>query len=247
MLDQWHSARTDKERAGRLTLGLVFGAVVLGAAGYGATFVQAAPPPPEEPETEIEVALIEAPEEPESEPEPAPAIPEENPAPPAPRRGPPPPPAVTDIPDGAKQADPFDLPGGSDGPSGPPGPSGPGGTGTAPVAPPPPPPPPAPAPKPKAPPPPNPADYHPAKCKQTGMPSAQAKAIGVEGRVVVKFTVTTSGSVINVTAMSGPAELRDLAVSTVSKWSCQPARMKADDSPVQITKSVPMTVRLKTD
>jgi hypothetical protein len=53
--------------------------------------------------------------------------------------------------------------------------------------------------------------------------------------------------VVNVRAESGPTELRALAVAAVSSWTCEPARMKSDGSALQVTKNVPLTVRLKTD
>ena len=63
--------------------------------------------------------------------------------------------------------------------------------------------------------------------------------------MIVSYTVTASGAVTNVKAVSGPPELIPLAVAAVSAWSCEPARMKADGSAVQVTKKVPLTVKLK--
>jgi len=91
----------------------------------------------------------------------------------------------------------------------------------------------------------NPADYDPPKCKRRGIDSARAQAAGVEGKVIVSYTVTAAGAVINVKAESGPPELMPLAVAAVSGWTCEPARMKADGSAVQVTKKVPLTVKLK--
>lgn len=231
---------------------MIVGLVGLASVVYGASLVEAAPPVAAEQEKEVEVTLVEMPEEPKDEP-PPPAPEPEEPAPaltqakaaPAPGPAPAPAPDTTSAdsdPFAAADAPANSKPGGTGNGTGNGTGTGTGsGTGTAFVPPPPPPTPPPP------PPPPNPADYAPPKCKQRGIDAAQAKAIGVEGRVVVKYTVTASGAVINVRAESGPAELRALAVAAVSSWTCEPARMKSDGSALQVTKNVPLTVRLKTD
>jgi hypothetical protein len=36
-----------------------------------------------------------------------------------------------------------------------------------------------------------------------------------------------------------------LALAAVQAWTCEPARMKADGSPMQVTKKVPLTVKLQ--
>jgi protein TonB len=250
MLDQWQAAKSDRTRLERLGVGFAIGGAGLAVLIYGASLVEASPPETPEPDTEVEVSLVETPEESKEEPEPEPEpAPDRVPAPvptsraPAPKAPEPEPGGGADDMYDAADAKAGKPGGGGIGPgTG----SGLGGPGTA-AAPPPPPPPAAPPPPPPPPPPPNPADYHPPKCKQRGIDPQAAKAIGVEGKVVVKYTVTATGQVTNVVAKSGPAELRALAVKTVSGWTCQPARMKSDDTPIQVTKNVPLTVRFQTD
>lgn len=252
MLDAWSSPTIDPERARRLLLGGCVGAILLLAGGYAAVAMvhQPAPSKPEKKRDRVieNIALVDEPEGGAGGPPPATEAP-----PPALT---PPPPAPVVQPKAAPAAkfdyadeSPAALAGGGGGTG-----SGSGnGTGTGngakPAPPPAPPPPPPPAkvepPKPAAPAAPDPTDYDPPKCKKRGIDSAQAKALGVEGRVVVSYTVTASGAVSNVRAVSGPSELQALAVAAVSAWSCEPARMKEGGAPVVVTKKVPLTVTLK--
>lgn len=226
------------------------GAVLIGSSAYGAAvFVHSPTPPVKEKKKEkiIEVALAsEVQEEPpggaaDTAPAAAP-IPQPRLSKPVQQ--------VDKLPETAKKADTYDADdgakinvgtGGSGNGTG----TGTGngsGSGPAKVKVEPPAPPPVEKPKaPKI----NPADYDPPKCKRRGIDSARAQAAGVEGKVIVSYTVTAAGAVINVKAESGPPELMPLAVAAVSGWTCEPARMKADGSAVQVTKKVPLTVKLK--
>ncbi len=244
MLEGWQVSAMDVPRARRLAAGTCVGLALLAALGFAATRVKAAPAPaPAEPEEEdIPVALVETPEE-------APPPPEEPAAPtekitPGPRRSPPPS-SPTTIPDGAKQTDvgedpygnapPPEAGNGGGGGSG----SGSGPAAPLPTAPPPPKPPPAPAPRAA----PAPDDYEPPKCKLASPDRAQAKAIGVEGTVVVKYTVTESGAIVNARVTKGPPELGGLALAAIAASRCEPARMKSDGAPVSVTRTVRYPIR----
>jgi TonB family protein len=247
MLDVWALPRIDPTRIRRLLLGGCIGAVLIGTGAYGAATIVHSPAPPikeKKKEKIIEVSLT-----PTVEEEPAGGSEASAPAAaPMPQvRQQKPVQQVQNVPKEAKSTDVYEGDkgpvnfgtGGSGNGTG----TGSGnGSGNAPpkkVEPPPPPPE-----KPKAPKI-NPADYDPPKCKRRGIDSARAQAAGVEGKVIVSYTVTASGAVTNVKAESGPPELMPLAVAAVSGWTCEPARMKADGSAVQVTKKVPLTVKLK--
>jgi len=243
MLEVWNAPAMDMPRLRRLVLGVCCGAAMLGVLGYAATRVTAAPPPPpvEEDEQEIPVALVETPEEKVDEPPPS-----DDPAPaaPGPRR-PAPSQTPTQVPDGAKQSDPGDdLYGNAPPPEvGTYGSGGSaGGHGHAPKAAPPPPPPPPP-PRPKL----SPEDYEPPKCKLSAPNAAQAKSIGVEGTVVVKYTVTESGAITNPRVVKGPPELSGLALAAISASRCEPARLKSDGSPVTVTRTVRYPIRFSSN
>lgn len=247
MLDVWALPRIDLMRLRRLLFGGCLGAVLIGSGAYGAAmFVHSPAPPIKEKKKEkiIEVALT-----PTVEDEPAGGSEAAAPAAvPSPQVRQKPVAQIQKVPEKAKIADAYE---GDTGPTkfgtGGNGSGSGNGTGNGSGSGPPkvkveaPPPPPE---KPKAPKI-NPADYDPPKCKRRGIDSARAQAAGVEGKVIVSYTVTASGAVTNVKAESGPPELMPLAVAAVSAWTCEPARMKADGSAVQVTKKVPLTVKLK--
>lgn len=259
MEDAWRHIAFDRvggARARRLAVGILTGAACVSLFGLAAAFLVNDPtPPPEKKKKEkiVDVSLVDEPEGGSGSPEPAVAA-----LPVTPAVAPPPlvqPKLITTSrTSNTMYDDPKPNPGKGTG-TGTGSGSGTGsgaGVGTAdfPVPPPPSPtisvaPPPPPPPAPKAPPKPNPADYDPPKCKRRGIDPGQAKAIGVEGKVIVSYTVTATGAVTNVKAVSGPPELMGLAVQAVSGWSCEPARMKSDGSAIQITKKVPLTVTLK--
>jgi TonB family protein len=243
MLEGWQVDRLDVPRARRLAAGACVGLALLGSLGFAATRVKAAPAPaPAPPEEEdIPVALVESPDEPPPPPEPNEA-PAERPSP-GPRR-----PAMaaspTRIPEGAKQADAGEDPYGNAPLPEPGAQSGGGGAGTGPALPrtaPPPPPKRPPPPAPKAAP--SPADYEPPKCKLASPDRAQAKALGVEGTVVVKYTVTEGGAIVNANVTKGPPELAGLALAAIAASRCEPARMKSDGSPVSVTRTVRYPIR----
>lgn len=260
MEDAWRHIAFDRvggARARRLAVGILTGAACVSLFGLAAAFFVNDPTPaPEKKKKEkvVDVSLVDEPEGGGGDPEPAvAALPVTPPVAPPPLVQPKLV-ATSKPPSNTMYDDPKPTPGrGSGAGSG----SGSGtgsGTGVStagfPIPPPPTPtiaaaPPPPPPPAPKAPPKPNPADYDPPKCKRRGIDAGQAKAIGVEGKVIVSYTVTVTGAVTNVKAVSGPPELSGLAVQAVSAWSCEPARMKSDGSAIQITKKVPLTVTLK--
>jgi len=122
----------------------------------------------------------------------------------------------------------------------------PGGTGIAPavVAPPPPPPPP---------PPPKPAgpiqlteNDTPPEAIATPQPAypADVKAEGVEGTVVVRFVVTESGEVTNVTVVKGHPRLDPGVLATVRTWRFKPAL--SGGRPVSSYKTARFNFRIRT-
>jgi len=52
---------------------------------------------------------------------------------------------------------------------------------------------------------------------------AEAKQAGIEGVVLIKYVVTEAGTVTNITVLRGPAELRQVCIEALSKWTFQPA------------------------
>jgi len=105
-----------------------------------------------------------------------------------------------------------------------------GGTGTAARATPPPPPPP-----------PKPSPTIPAsEIKGNAAPaySASARRKEIEGTVVVSFDVLASGKVANAKIVSGPEELRDSVLKTVTSWRFQPAKRDGQAVTSRLTKSI---------
>lgn len=84
-----------------------------------------------------------------------------------------------------------------------------------------------------------------ALVKTTPIYPAEAKAAGIEGTVVVKFTVTETGEVTGVTVLRGPPELRASCEAAVKTWKFSPALDK-DGRPVAVPKLVSFPFRIKT-
>ncbi len=250
MLDAWHSPRVDAARVRRLLVGVVVGTSLVAGVGYGATLVKAAvPKPPEEEDTVVEVALVESPDEMPAKEEPIAEVTPDN-VDPAPRAA-----AqktysqATHVPDAPKPGnETYDdsdwkpsLPGdGSGDGSGKGKGSGKGGGGGKKRV----------EPKePEKPPPPpklSPLDYDAAICKLKPLDQSRARDIGVEGTVVVKYTVTESGAIVNPKVVKGPAELHGLALAAIQSSTCTPAKLKSDGSAITTTRNASYPVRFKT-
>jgi periplasmic protein TonB len=249
-VDAWGLVEEDRGRQRRLAIGYAAGVLVIGALVGVAATVKAAAPPREEEEV-LDVKLAKAPEPPPPAPPPPP--------PPTPVEAKPKPvgpiarKAIV-----APTAVPTEAPPESDKPAKPPtgpdeyadgkggkkggiaggDPNGvangaPGGTGTAPAVVPPPPPP---APK-------GPIavteDMTPASPVSTPDPPvpAEARSQGISATVVVRFTITESGAVTNVTIARGSHPLLDpVILAAVRSWRYKPA-LSADGRPVATRKT----------
>ena len=73
---------------------------------------------------------------------------------------------------------------------------------------------------------------------------SEAKARGVEGTVVVKYVVTAAGTVSNVRAVRGPAELRTACEAVVRSWRFTPAVL--DGQPVAVSRVAQFPFRIRT-
>ncbi len=252
-LHNWTSRTVDRQRQKRLVIGYVVGASVVGSL-FTALALAKKPMQIEEPEENVlEVALAEEPEPEQPEPEAAPE-PE-----PEPVKGPPPPapsgpvlPEITtpvDVPDDAPaettpsdnpyaSADPYAFGAGQR-----------GGTGTSKVvvA--------APGSAPAAP-----------TSKKSGGPvrvtadtippeqisgtgaayPASAKAAGIEGTVIVKYVVDTSGNPTNIQSVRGPEALRPACEESVRSLKFTPAKSKSTGEVVAVHKIKKCTFKLKT-
>ncbi len=247
MLDAFRERSLDGALVKRLILGtcaglaLVFG-VGLSLARAAANTAHAPPAEPEEPIVPISLVETvdeqpeEAPQEPhaDAEPDPTPRV-----------AGPPPPAMPTVVPEHQRRAEAQETYGDGDAPTK----FGDGAGGRGPALP-------ARAPKspPKTEPPPpkraapklSPEDYDPPRCKPASIDAAAARAAGVEGTVLVKYTVLESGAVTQVAVVTGPAELHALALAAARKTVCEPARRKADGAAISISRRVPFRVRFST-
>ena len=89
-------------------------------------------------------------------------------------------------------------------------------------------------------------DVTPPKALAMQAPSypAEAKAAGIEGIVVVQYTVTETGEVEEVEAVRGPPELTAVCVAAVQSWRFSPA-MK-DGEPVSVRRMARFPFRIKT-
>lgn len=255
-LDAWQSQPLDSQRFKRMALGWGLGAVAI--LSTGAVLAVNTPRAIEEPVEEeiLEVQLvdhIEAPEpEPEPEAQPEPASEPEPQAPQAPRPVLPKLHVPTEVPSQAPaetepktDANPY---GGAFDPyqyaaSGPRTAS----SAASPVAV-------APA-KVTAPPPRAPsapvrvnAETNPPVEIRAGLTSypAAAKASGIEGVVVVKFVVATSGEPTDIQAVSGPVELQGACEEKVRGSKYQPATSKATGLAIAVIKNTRCVFQLKT-
>lgn len=256
--DSWTNRSADTERRKRLTLGYALGFVIVGTSLTALALAKPAEVLQEQEEDILDVALAEEPEpepEPEVEPEPEPEPIEPEPVQPQPQVQPQGPvlPEITapeEIPDDAPQekeaidnpyaaADPYAY--------------GAGQRGTAPrnarkvvkAAPPPP------KPQPVA------APQGPVRVTADTIPPQRvagvgavypeaAKAAGIEGSVIVKFVVDTSGNVTNVQAVRGPEALRPACEASVKSQKFTPAKSKSTGQVLSVTKMKRCTFRLKT-
>jgi protein TonB len=71
-----------------------------------------------------------------------------------------------------------------------------------------------------------------------------AKAQGIEGVVIVRYVVDESGSVTQVQAIRGPAELRAASEAAVRAWRFQPAVL--DGQPVAVVRITRFPFRIRT-
>ena len=110
------------------------------------------------------------------------------------------------------------------------------GVGTARVAPPPPPPPPPPAPEPVK----KPTEL--SGNKSPAFPKAAARQ-GVEGTVVVEFTVLPDGKASNPRIVSGPSAFHECVLAAVPSWRFEPATQGGKKVSYRMTKKV--TFRLE--
>lgn len=72
----------------------------------------------------------------------------------------------------------------------------------------------------------------------------QAKMNGVEGTVVVKYTVTETGAVTDIRIVRGPAELRDAVLEAMRTWRFRPAIL--DGRPVAVSRVHRFPFRIRT-
>lgn len=251
-LQNWTSRTVDRQRQKRLVIGYVVGASVV-ASLFTALALAKKPALAEAPEEKVlDVALAEEPEPEAEQPEPEPE--------PAPVKGPPPPqaagpvlPEITtpvEVPDDAPaeeapsdnpyaSADPYAFGAGQR-----------GGTGTstkvvvaAPAA--------APeaktAKKPGGPVRVTADTIPPEQISGTGAAyPASAKAAGIEGTVIVKYVVDTSGNPTNIQSVRGPEALRPACEDSVRSLKFTPAKSKTTGEVLAVTKIKKCTFKLKT-
>jgi protein TonB len=88
-------------------------------------------------------------------------------------------------------------------------------------------------------------DVTPPKALNMSAPSypADAKAAGIEGTVIVKYVVTESGEVTNVSAVRGPEELKAVCEAAVKNWKFEPALK--DGKPVAVHRMARFPFRIK--
>ena len=249
MLEAFAARRLDPNLVKRLVVGTCVGIALIFSVGfYFAKVAKAvtAPEPEEEEGPIVPVSLVETPEEKPQEPVEVPDEPDSDPGPRAP--GPIAPAMPTEVPEQQRMKDAQEAYGDGDKPiKFGDGGGGGGGKGKGAGGP--------PKkeekkeePKPKAAKPKlSPEDYDPPKCKASGIDAAAAKATGVQGTVVVKYTVTESGAVTNASVVSGPPELHALALAAAQRTKCEPAKLKADGSAISISRRVPFRVRFSTN
>jgi protein TonB len=72
-----------------------------------------------------------------------------------------------------------------------------------------------------------------------------AKANGIEGTVVVKYVITETGAVTNITIVRGPQECHAAVMAAMRTWRFQPART-AEGVPVAVTRVHRFPFRIRT-
>jgi protein TonB len=76
-----------------------------------------------------------------------------------------------------------------------------------------------------------------------GYPS-DARALGVQGTVVIRYTVSATGRITNIRVLRGPRELRAAGLSALRNATCQPATLDGD--PVAVFRIARFPFRLRT-
>lgn len=223
--ENWSAKTRDSLRFKRLLMSSSAGGVVL--LGIFVYLLKTAPKAQaEEVEEDAKVVEVELAKEPEPEPEPPPPPPELRPRPsnPGPRlQKLEPPTTISDAKVEEKDAKPSATGGGDPYEKG--SGDGRGGAEKAVVEAPAPAPPPAPKPIVKeGPHPVGETDTPPELIGTAPVPDmpAEAKAAGVEGTVVVKFTVTETGAVADVKVLKGPPELHAVCIAAVKAMHFKP-------------------------
>lgn len=246
--DRWDVRERDVPRRLRLVAGAIVPAIGIAlVASFMPTLPQAQKVVEED--APIEALLVDAPEVP---PPPEPEVPQPAAAAIAPAPGPriQKVEAPKEIPTAAPEKDapadaaPEGAAAATEGPAGGGGPPGSTGTGFAPAPPPPPPKPAARAPPPK--PAPIPEEITPPKAvsmKSPAYPSA-AKSAGIEGTVVISYTVGESGAVTDARVVKGPPELAQACLDAVRGWRFSPAM--SGGRAVSVKRSARFPFRLKT-
>lgn len=65
-----------------------------------------------------------------------------------------------------------------------------------------------------------------------------ARAAGTQGTVVLEATISTTGSIENLRVVSGPALLRQAALSAVAQWQYRPYTLNGRPVEVETTVNV---------
>jgi protein TonB len=245
--ENWSQKNRDVLRLKRLMIGSTLGAV--GMAGGMTYLVLTSQAAAEEIEEEAKVVEVQLAKEPEPPPEPPPPPPELKPRKPNP--GPrleklETPTTISDEKLQEKEAKPADGGGDPYEKGSGDGSNGPTTMEVAPAAPPPPPPPPPKVEKDK----PRPVgenDTPPELVGEAERPEmpAEAKAAGIEGTVVVKYTVTETGAVTDVRVLKGPPELQAVCIAAVKAMRFKPGR-DPDGVPRAFTKIKSFRFKLRT-
>jgi protein TonB len=237
----WTTEGRDPLRRRRLVIGYgvgfaLFGAIALVISVTAAKVIQ---------ETEEDVLEVKLASQPEPEPEPEPEPPK--PQPQAPRPAGPRVPKLTpptEVPQDKPAETAAEAPAGGSGDPYADGREGGGGNAkpavVEPVAPAPPPPPPKPR---------GPIrvteNVTPPQCSiPTPSYPSSAKAAGIEGTVIIKYVVSESGAISNVTVVRGPPELHDAAVSAFRGVRCKPASL--DGAAVSVFRIARFPFRIRT-
>jgi protein TonB len=76
-----------------------------------------------------------------------------------------------------------------------------------------------------------------------GYPS-DAKALGIQGTVIIRYTVSAMGRITNIRVLRGPKELRAAGLNALRNATCQPATLDGD--PVAVFRIARFPFRLRT-